>query len=326
MIKILPFTPEHYPAIVDIHASQGIIWPEYPRTPETWAESDRYINPGSISQRWVACLDGSIATDGRVVGFGEYRQNKHSHHPHWIFINIEVHPAHQRQGVGSALYEQLLSDVISLNPHALRANAFANLPQGFHFLEKRDFYEAFRETPVHLDINAFDPAPYRELESKLQEKGIRIKTLQELASDPLRDRKVYDLYWEIFDSLPREDTNFTRPPFEAWCMQELHDPTLLQDAYYIAMLGNEYIGLRELYKEPGNNALLGGLLGVRPSYRHQHIGLAMQLRGIQYGRENGIPLLKTCTGIKNTAMQALFNKLGYVRDPEWQQCQKNMLS
>ena len=72
------------------------------------------------------------------------------------------------------------------------------------------------------------------------------------------------------------------------------------------------------------SVLLGGSLGVKRSYRCRGIGLAMQLRGIAYARENGIALLKTCTGIINLPMQSLFDKLGYVRDPEWQQCQKNI--
>lgn len=58
--------------------------------------------------------------------------------------------------------------------------------------------------------------------------------------------------------------------------------------------------------------------------RNRGIGLAMQLRGIAYAREHGYRLLKTCTAIQNAPMQALFNKLGYARDPEWQQCQKDI--
>jgi hypothetical protein len=54
------------------------------------------------------------------------------------------------------------------------------------------------------------------------------------------------------------------------------------------------------------------------------IGLAMQLRGIAYTREHGYPKLKTCTAALNVPMQALFNKLGYARDPEWQQCQNDI--
>ena len=78
-------------------------------------------------------------------------------------------------------------------------------------------------------------------------------------------------------------------------------------------------------KYPDSDMLLGGLLGVRREYRNRGIGLAMQLRGIAYAREHGYRLLKTCTAVQNAPMQALFNKLGYARDPEWQQCQKDLL-
>jgi RimJ/RimL family protein N-acetyltransferase len=63
---------------------------------------------------------------------------------------------------------------------------------------------------------------------------------------------------------------------------------------------------------------------VRRAYRQQGIGLAMQLGGIAYARDHGCPRLKTCTAIQHAPMQALFNKLGYARDPEWQQCQKDI--
>jgi RimJ/RimL family protein N-acetyltransferase len=79
-----------------------------------------------------------------------------------------------------------------------------------------------------------------------------------------------------------------------------------------------------MFKYPGSDTLLGSLLGVRREYRKRGIGLAMQLRGIAYAREQGCRLLKTCTAIQNAPMQALFNKLGYTRDPEWQQCQKDI--
>ena len=104
----------------------------------------------------------------------------------------------------------------------------------------------------------------------------------------------------------------------------LNDPTILHDAYFIAVRGDEYVGLRELGKDPDGDVLLGGLLGVRRADRRQGIGLMMQLRGIAYAREHDYPELKTCTAIHNFPMQALFNKLGYARDPEWQQCQKDI--
>jgi RimJ/RimL family protein N-acetyltransferase len=217
-----------------------------------------------------------------------------------------------------------MEELQAFNPPALRADAFVNLPQGFAFLQKRGFYEASRETPVHLDVSTFDQRPYAELERRLNAEGIVIKTLRELESDAERDRKVYDLYWEVDADVPHEGDPLEKPGFDDWMAWGLNNTSVLHDAYFIAVRGEEYIGLRELGRYSDSDTLLGSLLGVRREYRKRGIGLAMQLRGIAYAKEHGYRLLKTCTSIQNTPMQALFNKLGYARDPEWQQCQKNI--
>jgi len=79
---------------------------------------------------------------------------------------------------------------------------------------------------------------------------------------------------------------------------------------------DEYAGLGEWGKDPDNDVLQGGLLGVRRAYRKQGLGLLLHLRAIAYAREHGCPVLKTCTAIQNAPMQAIFNKLGFARDPE----------
>ena len=317
-MNVRTFTPDDYPAIVSIHNSLNIVWPEKPRTSEAWAEADRNRNPKCKHQRWVA------VKNGEAIGFGSYGQSSFDYHPQRFYVNVEVHPEYQRQGIGAALYDQIMNGLQAFDPRVLRADAFTNLPQGFAFLQKRGFYEAFRETPVHLDVAGFDPGPYADLEAKLRAQGVVIKTLRELESDPDRDHKLYDLYWEVTEDLPKEEDGIEKQPFEEWVKWGLKDPTILHDAYFVALRGDDYIGLRELGKDPDNDILQGGLLGVRRVERKHGIGLAMQLRGIAYAREHGYPVLKTCTAIQNAPMQALFNKLGYARDPEWQQCQKDI--
>jgi mycothiol synthase len=317
-MDIRNFTENDYPAIVKIHKNLNIVWPEKPRTPEGWVKADQNRNPKCKFQRWVA------VKDREVVGFGAYGQSIGDYHPQRFHINIEVSPGYWRQGIGTALYDQLMTELQLFDPRIIRADAFTNLPQGFVFLQKCGFYEAFRETPVHLDVNSFDPSPYAGLEVELRGKGIIIKTMQELASDPNRDRKIFDLYCETAEDLPHEEMEVEKLNFDEWVKWGLRDPDILQDAYFIAVYGEEYVGLRELFKHPESKVLLGSLLGVRRAYRKQGIGLAMQLRGIAYAREHGYPELKTCTAIQNIPMQALFNKLGYARDPEWLQCQRDI--
>ena len=317
-MEIRPFEPADYPAIVAVHNSLGIVWPERPRTPEAWAEADRHRSPKVHYQRLVALHDWV------VVAFASYGQSIVDYHPQRFYVNVEVEPAHQCQGIGAALYDRLMAGVEPFDPRVFRADAFTNHPQGFRFLQARGFYEAWRETPVHLDTPSFDPSPYAGLEPRLLQDGIAVKTLRQLESDPERDTKLYDLYWDVTDDVPQEDTRIEHQPFDEWASWALGDPTLVHDAYCIAVCGDTYAGLSEWGADPGGDVLMGGLLGVRRAFRGRGIALALQLRAIAYGAAHGYPVLKTCTAIQNAPMQALFNKLGFARDPEWQQCQKNI--
>jgi len=316
-MKIRDFLPADYPALVDIHASLNIVWPERPRTPEAWAEADKSRSPKVKYQRLVA-VEGD-----QVVGFASYSHNPWNYPPGGVNINVEVHADSQRRGIGSALYERIMDGIQEFKPPALRADVFTHLPQGFAFLQKRGFYEAFRETPVHLDVRTFDFGPYAGLEPKLNSQGIYIKTVHELASDPNRDRKIYDLMCLVDLDVPSEGDGIPEPDFEDWVGWGLNDPSVLQDAFLVAVHGDQYIGLRDLGSYGDHEALLGGLLGVRREYRQRGLALALQLRNIAYAREHGYRLLKDCTAIQNTPMQKLFDQLGFSRAPEWQQCQKD---
>jgi GNAT superfamily N-acetyltransferase len=124
--------------------------------------------------------------------------------------------------------------------------------------------------------------------------------------------------------VPSEGDGIPEPDFEDWVGWGLNDPSVLQDAFLVAVHADQYIGLRDLSSYGDHEALLGGLLGVQREYRQRGIALAMQLRNIAYAREHGYRLLKDCTAIQNTPMQKLFNQLGFARAPEWQQCQKDI--
>lgn len=316
-MEIRDFSPEDYAPMVEIHRRVNIVWPERPQTAEAWAEADRGRSPRYAYHRWAA------VEEGRVVGFSSFAQSPWNHPPGSIYINVEVDPACQRRGIGSALYDAALAGALPFQPPALRADAFSNLPRGFDFLQKRGFYEAFRETPVHLEVAHFDARPYAEREASLNAKGIFIRTLAELESDPERDRKLYELSNAVEEDLPHEGGPLQKPDFEDW-VRWLRDPSTLRDAYLVAVHGDEYVGLRDLADYSGGQSVLGGLMGVRREYRGLGIALVMLLRNIAYAQEHGYCQLKDCTAVVNAPMQSMFTQLGFTRDPEWQQCQKDL--
>ena len=125
--------------------------------------------------------------------------------------------------------------------------------------------------------------------------------------------------------VPHEGDGVPKSDFEDWIEWGLKDSFILQEAYLIAVHNDGYVGLRELGSYANSEILRGGLLGVQRDYRRRGIAITMQLRNIKYGSEHGYRLLKDCTAIQNEPMQAMFDQLGFRRDPEWQQCQKNLV-
>jgi mycothiol synthase len=315
-MNIRKFKSHDYPSIVDIRNSLNIVWPAWPKDPETWKEIDLNRDPKCLFQRWVA------EEDGKVVGAASFGRRLDDFHPQKFYINIEVPEANRQRGIGAALYEQLMHEMQPYDPRVLRTDILENQIQSYPFVQKRGFKEVWRETPVHVVVAGFDASPCADIEEDLKAEGITIKSLYDLKDDLDRDRRVYDLYMELAKDVPSELPEFILIPFEDWVKMLLEDPTTNPQAFFIAVQGGQYIALHDMGIEAPSRALLGGLLGTLPTYRNKRIGLLLILRAIKFAQHHNIPVFKTCTAITNAPMQSLFNKLGFARDPEWLQCEK----
>ncbi|MBN1535796.1 MAG: GNAT family N-acetyltransferase [Anaerolineales bacterium] len=315
-MNIRKFTSDDYAAIVEIRNSLNIVWPAWPKDPETWMEIDRNRDPKCLYQRWVA------EEEGKVVGAASFGRRLDDFHPQKFYINIQVLEAYRRHGIGTALYKQLMKELQPYDPIILRTDILENQLQSYPFVQKRGFKEVWRETPVHLDVAGCDLSTYADLEITLKAEGISIKSLHDIKNNQDRDRRVYDLYMELAKDMPSELPEFTIIPYEDWVKITLEDPTTSPQAFFIAVHKDQYIALHETVIEMSDRALLGGLLGTLPAFRNKHIGLALILRAIKFAQNHNIPVFKTCTAITNNPMQNLFNKLGFTRDPEWLQCEK----
>jgi GNAT superfamily N-acetyltransferase len=316
-LKIRKFTDVDYEAIVAIRNSLNIVWPAWPTTPNAWRETDRNRDPKCAFQRWVA------EEDGRVVGAASRGRRLDDYHPQKFYINIEVPAKNRNRGIGAALFDRLMEDIQPFDPHILRTDILENQIQSYPFVQKRGFREVWRETPVHLKVNGFDPAPYAGIEDKLHTEGIAITNMRTLEGDPGRDRKVYDLYMALYRDVPSEYEEFTLIPYEDWAKMCLQDPTTDLEGFLIVTQGDRYIALHELCPDTLGKELLGSLMGTLPEFRGRQIGLALMVRAITFARQHNLPVFKTCTAVSNQPMQSIFNRLGFGRDPEWLQCQKD---
>jgi len=304
---IRPFSPDDYPAVVSIG---NAVYVDYPGSVEEQRFQDEHRDPRCALQRWVAECAGCI------VAYGEYTQFPGTYHPRRFVINVVVHPEHQGQRIGSALYDHVVQSLEALDPISLRSNCREDMIRSVRFLKDRGFREAMRNWESRLDVAAFDPTPYRKLDEKMRAQGIQIKTLRELEGDPHRNRRLYELENELSKDVPHPEPR-TPISYEFFLERTLKNPNLLSDAYFVAVHQGAYVGMSNLWSSQGNDDIYTGLTGVRREYRRRGIALALKLRGIAYAKAHGNPVIKTWNESNNRPMLSINEALGYVKQPAW---------
>jgi mycothiol synthase len=207
---IRPFGPDDYEqmaAVSNAAYSDAEGRPVLPARAEDMREDDGDRPPFIRFRRWVAVVND------QVVGVCEHDQTAHRYHPRKFWVDLYVHPEHQRRGIGSALCDRLMTALEPSDPLALRVGVREDLTRGLEFLARRGWQEAMHQYESLLDVTTCDPSPYAGAEERLAGEGLAIRTFDELQSDPARDRKLRDLVWAIRQDLP-DLVEPTREPFE----------------------------------------------------------------------------------------------------------------
>ena len=307
-IKVLPATFEHLQGIALVVNS---LYPESSTSAEEIADGDRRRDPRHKVQRWIAC------EQGQVVGAGSYSQSIWFDHPQKFMLWIGVLPAYQQHGIGSTLYDAVIDGLKPYDPIALRSSATAEQIKSRHFLEKRGFQEVIRDVCFELNLKSYDVSRYAGVEDRMHTDGIEIKTLNELADDHERDGRLYELDWELSQSVPGNLTNsIGRRGLEQYVEYAIRGPYALPDGFFVAVKGDEYIGLSHVQTLEEGVSLYQAFTGVKPQYRHMGIGLALKLRIIAFALQSGYTMIRTENDADNLPMMALNESLGYERKSE----------
>lgn len=301
-----------YQALV---AVWNAVHPDSPETVEQNRFYDRARDADCPFMRVVA------EEEGRVVGVGAYGQYEGMMHPGLFFVDAQVHPGAQGRGVGKALYAHMLAALAPMQPRVLCAQAREGHTRALRFLHARGFGEDKRDWESRLELASFDPtafelAPYAGLEARLRGEGIVLTTLAELATDPEMPRKLYELFSEVRLDLPRSEPP-TPISFERFCAWTFASPDYLPEAAVVALDGERYIGMSQLWKRGADAGLDTGLTAVRRPYRGRGVALAMKLRAIAAARSLGATFIRTENDARNAPMLAINAKLGFVRCPAW---------
>ena len=306
---IRPFTEDDRPAYV---AVLNAVFPDRPTSVATLRFEDEHRDPRCRHARFVAAVGGAI------VGIGGYDQWSDMYHPRKFAIGVTIRPEWQGQGLGAALYARIMAALDPLEPLSVSCQGRDDLARGVRFLQERGFVEGMRLWESRLAVADFDPAPFAGAAARTAAGGIAIRAIPELAGDPARDRKLYELDHELFADVPSPEPH-TPIGFEQFVARRLGDPDLIPEAYFVALdeATGEWVGMGQLWRNGASADLANGLTGVRRAYRRRGIALALKLRGIAHARMIGAPTIKTWNESNNRGMLALNEALGFVRGPAW---------
>jgi GNAT superfamily N-acetyltransferase len=309
VFKIRPFdgTDRDYEGIVSV---RNAVWPNLPDTVEERRYHDEHRDARALFERFVAELDELIVASCFVSEPVRTREEG------LYFVAINVLPAWERRGIGSACYDHALGRLEPLRPTALKSSTREDKLQGVRFLTKRGFRRVMREQMVRLDVSRFDAGRFADKIAGVRADGIEIVTLDELRErDPDWQRKLWDLDSSIHEDVPAPEPH-ARQSFESF-LASLGAPGFLSDGYFVALDGERLVGLTHLLRAKADRDTLGaGLTGVVRSHRRRGIATALKVKACEYARSVGAKAIETGNEESNP-MSVLNAALGFEPLPSW---------
>ncbi len=306
-LEIRHFRPEDYDPLGDL---LDAIYPDYPGQLGDVRHADETRAAHCRAERWV------IFDSGRMLACAEYDQPAWHYHPRKFQVEVLVHPEGEGNGLGSRLYQNLEAALAPFDPIALTAFVRDDKIRGIGFAEALAFREQMREIESHLDLETYDPEAGRPVRERVRAQGIVIKSLPELAGDPDRDRKLYELRTAVMKDVPAVAA-YTDEGFEQWAKRFFNDPAHLPEAVIVALSGERHVGLLTLLDSDGAPVLYTGLTGTHGDFRGRGIAQALKHYSLAWAQSVGRKKVMTWNESANQGILAINRQVGFVAQSAW---------
>jgi mycothiol synthase len=297
-----PFKTSDYPMVLKILKAAV---PEAPISEEQLR--NHYENRDS-SVRFERLV---VVIDDEIVAYGMYEQLATS--PKEFLIYGAVHHNYQHKGIGTLLYDRIITALSQFNPLLVGAYVLENKNRSIEFLKARGFQDAQQEQLKYqmvCNIASSELIPPSGIEEYLHSQGIMIKTLKELQPQENFAFKLYTLYHELIQQTPSSQP-LQQKTFHEF-VGDLTSLGLLAEAYNIALHQGEYIGMNALYKTPEQEVLFNEFTGVKQNYRGMGIAKTLKLRGMAYAKSHRYTTIVTHNDLRNEPIIQLNRQLGFV--------------
>ncbi len=306
-LTIRPFTEADYPAIAEVF---NAAWPDESYSEAGLREDDDHA-PEIKWGRFVAEIDG------KIVGQADYTQFEGMYHPQKFAAWVTVQPQFRGQGIGKALYAQVLEGLKPHDPISIMSSTREDQAEAINWLKKLGYLEKMRYWESRLDVQGFDTAPYAGKIEAVEAAGFALKSMKDLEADPEYRQKAYTLWLEARLDVPRPDA-ISEVSFEEYCKWVFDSKYYWPEGFLMAVdeRTGQYVSMSTLWKT-GGDYLSTGLTGTRRDYRRKGLALALKLRAVEIARAAGAKEIRTGNESNNRAMLAINEGMGFVKQPIW---------
>lgn len=306
-ISIQPADPmRHFSAIAALMTSQET----EPTTEQSLAEwYTRQLENGIL-------LSVAVSPEVRVLGFnGIYRENLNYEGLYGIYLIVEQ--GSMGYGLGSLLYDNLLSQAAKLGARKLKTRVRDTNDEGIRFANQRGFVEKKHSIEMMFDLNNWDDSRYDPTLHTLQAQGFRFTNMAELGDTQEARRKLYALNSTAAATDPGSDGV---PP---WASFEDYNKYVCNTSWYhpdgqivaIDTYTSEWAAMSAITVFAGADHAYNLFTGTDVRYRGLKLAQAVKALALHKARMFGVDTVRTSHNSENAAMIAIDTKLGYVRTP-----------
>ena len=315
VVTIRSFNANDYAGIA---AVDKIVSPSYAALAEELKRRDANQDPAELWDRFVA-----IDETGRIIGTANYGGRlKYQGKDNTFSIFVNVLPSHQGKQVGANLYQAVLNALSKYRPYHLFTNILMDDKRTVRFLRERGFVDHSYEHASKIDLTIFDPTQFEADLQAVMQQGITLKTVLDLADDPNRNQKLFDLNWGVeHDNSPA--TKAEKPALEQWSQYLEPDSNYILETCIVACDGDQYIGSTALQVYEGAE-LETGLTGVSADYRRRGIATAIKVQSLKTAKALGYTAAHTWSNSANHGMININLRLGFIEQPSWVMMKKDV--
>jgi mycothiol synthase len=230
--------------------------------------------------------------DGELVGSGSASKSDMGGGA----VTPRVLPAHRRQGVGTALLEQLAAHTETCG-HT-EVGSMVDDEGSFAFAQHFGFAETGRQVEQVRAVSSDEPWP-------TVPDGIEVITVAERPE--LLPRLYHELALQAFEEMPTPRKVEITP--KQWETEWLNWPA----ATFAALAGDELVGMAGLNRDTDRQERAeNALTTVRRDWRGRGLARALKETAIAWASAHGIREVYTWTQTGNENMRAVNERLGYV--------------